>query len=134
MDTKVQILLVHILLLCSTSISTPVEQHSSEEAVQRSSLDQNIFPFGAELKSRQSSSLISTPVAGNVKSKRTLDQNELSLDSIKMAQLLEEVEAIFLRNIGSLEFEKKNNNIISTFRIHWLKYACWLKTIGAFTK
>ena len=118
MDTKVQILLVHILLLCSTSISTPVEQYSSEEAVQRSSLDQNTFLFGAELKSRQSSSLISTPVAGNVKSKRTLDQNELSLDSIKMAQLLEEVEAIFLRNIGSLEFEKKNNNIISTFRIH----------------
>ena len=116
MDTKVPILLVHILLLCSTSISTPVEQHSLEEAVQRSSLDHNTFLFGAELKSRQS--LISTPVAGHVESKRTLDQNELSLDSIKMAQLLEEVEAIFLRNIGSLEFEKKNNNIISTFRIH----------------
>ena len=127
MDTKVPILLVHILLLCSSSISTPVEQRYSEEAaMQRPSLDQNIFSFEAELKSRQTSSLISIPVenrfpvAGNVesKSKRTFDQNEFSLDSIKMAQLLEEVEAIFLRNIGSLEFEQKNNNIISTFRIH----------------
>ena len=53
------------------------------------------------------------------KSKRTLNQDEFPLDSIKMDQLLKEVEEIFLRNIGSPNFEENiNNHIISTFRIH----------------
>ena len=54
------------------------------------------------------------------KSKRTLDQNEFStLDSLKLARLLEEVEAIFLRNIGSFDVEKmKTRRTASTFRIH----------------
>ena len=103
------ILLVQLLLLCSLSKSSPVEEGSSEEAVERKALGQNEFLLEteAELKSKQttSSSSRSTPVKHESQSKRTLDpfdQNELSYEfnSLKMTrllELLEEVEANFLR-------------------------------------
>lgn len=81
MDIKQLTFLLHLLLLCSCSGTSPVTES---------------------------------------KSKRTLDQNEFStLDSLKLARLLEEVEAIFLRNIGSFDVEKmKTRRTASTFRIH----------------
>ena len=92
MDTKVLIFLAHILLFCSSSMSSPVGQFSSEYT---------------EVSMEES------------KSKRTLNQDEFPLDSIKMDQLLQEVEELFLRNFESPNFEENiNNHIISTFRIH----------------
>ena len=81
MDIKQLTFLLHLLLLCSCSGTSPVTES---------------------------------------KSKRALDQNEFStLDSLKLARLLEEVEAIFLRNIGSFDVEKmKTRRTASTFRIH----------------
>ena len=92
MDTKVLIVFAHILLFCSSSMSSPVEQVSSEYT---------------EVSVEES------------KYKRTLNQDEFPLDSIKMDQLLQEVEELFLRNFESPNFEENiNNHIISTFRIH----------------
>ena len=92
MDASVPILLAHLLLLCSSSISTPLVEHRS------------VVASVVESKSKRTS----------------LDQIELSsTESVEMAQLLQEVEAIFLENIGSFNLEERNNTnrIASTFRI-----------------
>ena len=101
MDASVPILLAHLLLLCSSSISTPLVEHRS------------VVTSVVESKSKRTS----------------LDQIELSsTESVEMAQLLQEVEAIFLENIGSFNLEERNNSnrIASTFRIPWLN--CWFET------